>query len=264
MTSFLFMDDCYSRETRVSSLTGLLVPIERYAGLRNAFHRDVRVALDLAEADDISWSPRADADKGMIIDFLPELHGSNLLATFPGADDNLRFRVCEKVVSFVVRHNLLVCRVGFSFTPSTLFPPIAKQDPRLLAFLWDALLVALQPSYDREPIVPVMDTSDLATVQKFSGLVQGLDTVRAYSLDHAITLRNTHNILGEVFYADSRYAIFTQIVDVVAYLRHIRDWCRLGLPASSFKVRLAQIAEELHPVMVCEQITEFTVVAPST
>jgi hypothetical protein len=53
-----------------------------------------------------------------------------------------------------------------------------------------------------------------------------MDLMRAAGMDKIMSIKNTENILGEVFYSDSKYSVFTQMVDIVAYLRNVTDCAR--------------------------------------
>ncbi len=92
--NFLFMDESCSepidnKNTVISSLTGVLVPINRYAEIRTKFY-------DLLE-----WSIKPEPNTINL--GIPELHGSELL---PGEGDEKKLEMLEGVVNLVVSNNL--------------------------------------------------------------------------------------------------------------------------------------------------------------
>jgi hypothetical protein len=106
-----------------------------------------------------------------------------------------------------------------------------------------------------------MDGFNDHTRLRFSGMIKSADVFRAAG--QPVSLENSENIIGEVFYADSKYSIFTQIVDNASYLRHVTDWAREGKPLTGFKSQLAEISQRLGPAIVHEDIIELSVDKPA-
>jgi hypothetical protein len=95
-----------------------------------------------------------------------------------------------------------------------------------------------------------MDGFDRNMVRKFSQLIKGMDVIRAAGHEQSISLKHSENILGEVFYADSQYSVFTQVADLVSWLRQLADISREGKELTSYKKRLLMISEKLEPAIV--------------
>ena len=100
--SFLFLDDCHSSDTNISSLTGLLIPVDTYSSLRSEFYA---MMLNTVYQG-----------KKFIDPDLPELKASNLLRIYEGANDELRFHVFEEAVRLVACHHVDIFRVGHYLT----------------------------------------------------------------------------------------------------------------------------------------------------
>ena len=99
-------------------------------------------------------------------------------------------------------------------------------------------------------IIPVMDGFDKNMVRKFSQLVKGMDVMRAAGHKQSISLKHSENILGEVFYADSFYSIFTQVADLISGLRQLSDISREVKELTDYKKMLLMISEKLEPAIV--------------
>jgi len=128
-------------------------------------------------------------------------------------------------------------------------------DSKMLSVCWFSLLSMLQPEFENDVIVPIMDGINKNMIQKFSSLIKTLDVARAGGLsEENVSIRNSQNIFGEVFYAGSRFSVFTQVVDVISYLRQVADWAREGLVLKDFKKALLPIARKLEPAMTREEI----------
>lgn len=225
-------------EAGIVSLTGLLVPVTRYADLRTAFYGVLQWVITPDEGV-IAVAPRA-------------LHGRELLSWHEGASDELKWQTFEAVVDLVVGQGLEVYRGGY-YRHRRMVEVFAG-DAALLSLCWFGLLSVLQPRFADEPMIPVMEGFDRATVDAFSQMIRDCDIMRACGLGADISFDHTENILGEVFYADSRFSVLTQVADVVAYLRHITDKANQGKPLTPFQDRLREISAKLAPSVAREEI----------
>jgi hypothetical protein len=117
----------------------------------------------------------------------------------------------------------------------------------------------MQPLLEGEMVVPVMDGFDPNTIQDFSSVVKELDELRSVGFDKSLSVRYTHNVLGEVFYADSRYSALTQVADLIAYLRSASDLGALGKTLTDFKKELANISSTLNSSIVWEELVSLIV-----
>jgi hypothetical protein len=210
------MDESYSEVTHISSIVGLLVPVNIYTETRSKFYQIVpRVEKPLP-------------DGRMFIDIRPpELHGCEFLKDFPNGDDDLKFKTFENVVDLIVTQKIGVYRSGYYITED--IKKVARQfgvNEKFYDLCWATLISMLEMKLAQEMIIPVMDGFQKTTVRSFSQLVKNMDLMRAAGMDKIMSIKNTENILGEVFYSDSKYSVFTQMVDIVAYLRNVTDCAR--------------------------------------
>ena len=238
MANFLFMDESKGTETGIVALTGILVPLDRYNDLRMRFYELMLWAIEPAEQT-VKIGPL-------------ELHGNSFLSWHEGADDDLKLRLLADVASLVVDERVAVYRVGYHRQKR--LNTVLAGDVGYLSLCWNGMLTVLQPVYAAEHLIPVMDGLDLRAAQMFSQTVRTSDVMRAVGLEGSLSFGNTENILGEVFYSDSRYSIFTQVADIVSYLRHIGDKHAKGIVLSDFQQQLSDISELLKPMMAFEEI----------
>ena len=124
----------------------------------------------------------------------------------------------------------------------------------MLGGLWLGILNTLKPKIEKEMIIPVMDGFNNNMVRKFSQLVKSMDVMRAAGHGQSVSIKHSENILGEVFYADSQYSIFTQVVDIVSWLRQLSDISHDGKELTSYKQELLSIAEKLNPLLACDGV----------
>jgi hypothetical protein len=132
--NFLFLDDCTCDETTIASLTGVLVPINKYPSIRASFY------------DTLDWTIRPAEDT---IGFPPELHGRDFLR---GETDDRKLQQIAQVVGFVLKHNLRIFRVGYYQTAKakTLF----KTQDDFIGLCWFGMVTVCQPYFVDQYIIP--------------------------------------------------------------------------------------------------------------
>ncbi len=239
MANFLFLDESYSAVTKIAALTGIVVPMASYPFLREQFYKTMPIF--------------ARADPG-VVHFQPrELHASALFKDEPAGTDEERHRAFDRVVDLIIDHRLNIYRIGFVKTKTT--GQFFADDHQLVGLCWSYLLQALQPEYDSQVLVPVMDGFDERTIAKLSASIQFLDIMRVKGLDGGLSLRHTENILGEMFYADSKYSIFIQVADMVAYLRATIDLADTGCALTPYRSPLLEIARRIPSELLTERVS---------
>lgn len=239
------MDDCYSKETQISSITGLLVPLNVYADTRSRFYQ-VTPRIESLLPDGRKFNDIRP----------PELHSSEFLKELPNADDNLRFHTWEAIVELVLSQELEVYRCGYYITKKVRkWVSGFGTDDKLRDLCWASLISMLEMKLEQEVIIPVMDSLSKPIAKTFSQLVQTMDQMRAAGWESIMSIKHSENILGEVFYCDSKYSIFIQVADTISYLRHVTDMASKGMELTEFKKRLSTISEKLSPAIKKEEVT---------
>jgi hypothetical protein len=243
-TKFLFLDDSTSPKirtdgTKIVALTGLIVPAEKLVKIRQEFFQLITPLF-------VSHNP----DRTKTIDLaVPELHGVSMLRdknNHPEYEklysDEQRIDCFEKIASFPDKNNLAVYRVAYYSTEETKKTFVDKSgnpgpDVTSLSFCWDGMLRVLKPELDDSLIIPVMDSTDANGIHKFSTPVQMINAMHAAGVGDMISIENYQNI-GEVYFADSKFSVLTQIVDVLSYLRCVNDQKEEGVELTDFKKKI--------------------------
>ena len=243
--NLMFLDECYSQKVRpdstfISSMTAVIIRADEYNSVRAAFYSILKPFI-IPQDKTINLMP-------------PELHGRDLLRDEPDEDDRKKLDTYHQVVDLVIEYNLGIYRVGYYITPE--YKTTFKGDERGTSQCWFAITTVTQPVYEDELLIAIMDGFETETVRKMSLMIRGCDIMRFADLGNSISLKNTENIIGEVFYADSRYSVMIQIVDVVAYLRNVNDLREEGMKFSSFKEKVLAEAKRLDTVMKCDEVVE--------
>ena len=243
--NLMFLDECYSDQVRsdstfISSMTAVILGAGKYNSVREGFYRILKPFI-IPEDNTIDLMP-------------PELHGHALLRDEPDEDDRKKLDTFHQVVDLVIENQLDVYRVGYYITPE--FQTTFKSDKRGTSLCWFGITTVTQAVYENEQLIAIMDGFDKETVRKMSLMIRDCDIMRSAERGDSISLKNSENIIGEVFYADSRYSVMIQIVDIIAYLRNVNDLSEEGRKFSSFKQKVLAQAKRLDSAMKYDEVVE--------
>ena len=140
------------------------------------------------------------------------MHGKLL----PGTTDQEKIANVSAIVDLVVRNRLKVYRVGYYITDD--LQAVFTANRWMIGTCWGSLLHVLEPVMARQVLIPVMDGFDPNMVRSFSSTVRWCNVMHAAGRGQIVSINHIQKLLGEVVYASSEYSVFTQVVDIVAYL----------------------------------------------
>lgn len=235
---FLFLDESDSTTTGLFALTGILVPIDRYVSVRDAFYNIVN---GIVAPDGILEYPSH------------ELHGLELLGWHKTVDDEMRFRVLGQMVDLIRDSGISILRIGYFRDDTTKQFSRHVKNPRFVWSLsWLSMCFALQPILEQDLVIPVMDGLNEEIARMFSEMVRMCEVLRTIGRENGLSINHSQH-LGEVLYAKSRYSVFTQMTDLVGYLRSSVDRVVLGQELSPYQTRVSEIGERLAPAILHEE-----------
>ncbi len=249
--TFLFLDESVDLDT--AWLTGVFVPAEQYADVRDAVLRIAQEALIEAGHE----HPAA-----------VELHAVDLLRDVGGVTDDHRFKVFEKIVALVNAERLEIVRVGHSgakkirehFTKANMDP-----GDKLYSHNFREVVEALRlpeeglvfPVFDGVPPQQQALRRNLQPVDRhaydafmFGGHITQWGRVASEAkpvpwVEYKTNLRN----LGEPAFSDSARSPLLQLADMVGYLLCVADRVARA-EHSEWKARIARIARKIDPGLV--------------
>lgn len=230
----LFLDDSFSSKSRIAALTAILLPAAEYARLQTGYFR----------AFGFHGEAASDQFHGPAV-----LHGMKFL---PNEPDSRKLQVLNDVVDYVLANEVEVYRVGYYIRRN--IPRTFVADPHLEGPCWISILSILEPILETSTVIPVMDGFDRERVGRFSRMIKFMDAARMADRETMLSIRHSESLIGETFYADSRYSIFVQLADVIGFLRSASDLIRDGKDVSEFKARVADVSERLAPAIACEHV----------
>ncbi|MDG5489221.1 hypothetical protein NYR55_11410 [Sphingomonas sp. BGYR3] len=131
----------------------------------------------------------------------------------------------------------------------------SKDENLVVSLCYLSLLFCIQSDRPKEFIWPIMELSRNWKMQdqSFAGLIKNNDWVRACTGASLSSLDNTN--LGEVLYS-TKYSIYGAAADCASYLLHIKHRRDNGEELTSFKLKLANLAESLDGIIVRDEIID--------
>jgi len=242
--AFLFMDECIYEPLDLAALTGVLVPSDRYAAVRDAICQivwDVQRRLGIADPAPIELHAR---------DLLPQIKDKSQEVL-----DAERLSVLESAVNIVNSNRLSVYRVAYLNHKE--ISDTFKFDPKLYALNFFGMGLLLQEKLADTLIFPVMDGVPGCPMSQRQAPAIDPQLIRAFALHvrHMQHVRRNDNIannlpinyanLAEPAFVDSEYSTLVQLTDLVSYLLLQRDREELARPSeqSCYREKVIEIAQ---------------------
>ena len=241
-TKFFYMDEKYAEQsgpprTRITSLTGVLIPAAIQPTFRNRYYQLVTNTI---------------ADPPNTISEMPLVHAASMFPQF-GADDSKRFEFVRGLVEIVTDLSLKIYRVGYFRTPE-MVRVFGDDEKNTLGLCVLGLLGVLSGELQTSQIWPVMEIDQTAAQDAaFAGFIQRVDYLTTRLPPGTVSINN--ETLGELHYVTKKSAHGT-VADFAAYLRHVRYLAHEGITLTPFKQRLAAIAEPLDSVTAYDEVIE--------
>lgn len=227
--AFLFLDECSYEPLDLAALTGVLVPADRYASVRDAI---CKLVADVQPSPPNTVPAAIELHARALLTDIAHLHGDGI--------DSVRISVFERVAALLAEHQLHVYRVAYLNRSA-----IAKMmpiDPKLYGITFSGVSGWLSELMRDTLVIPVMDgvpatggadiprpapRVDPVLVRAFAGNVRGIHHFRQYPVvAKNLTVINAHN-LGEPLFADSAHSVLLQLVDIVSHMLLQRERAEL-------------------------------------
>jgi len=243
--NFVFIDESLTEEIDLASLTGLVVPFNKFENIRTDFY----IILD-----DILDTLYPDMSNKKRIYYPPVLHAKSFLRNsndnenidfdFSNISDEYRILILNKIVKIVSDYDLFVIRVGYSN-----YREMKKKlnDDKLHNTNWFSLSRTLDLIFQDCILIPVMEGIDSNLVGKFSNILWSTNWKRELypKLANSMTYKNSKNFYGSVFFTQSKFTECIQIVDIISYLLQKEDFINLKASSSNYSKMMVSTLSHL-------------------
>jgi hypothetical protein len=235
---FLFLDDSYNESTKYSSLTGIFIPLEKFELIRNDFYTKILNQFIILEKS-FNVHP-------------PIIHAKELLkGTRFENNDEKKIEIFRAAKDIVNDNSIQITRVCWSKKSDvSLFN---NMDDKLMKLIFPKFLELVDKHLQNNKIIPIMDGLDTRVSKIFSKFMRTLDISGRIINENSLTIKNSNNIYGEVFYANSKFSIFTQLVDLVSYMLHCIDYKKFEKNYGGVKIKIIDTAEKIKTDLITEK-----------
>lgn len=219
-TAFLFLDECSYEPLDLAALTGVLVPADRYAVVRDGM---CRLAVDAQPSPPDTIPEAFELHARELLNDVAHLHGDKI--------DSVRHMVLQRAVDILSNHQLRVCRV--TYLNRSAIAKLMPLDPKLYGVTFLGMEAWLEEVMGDTLVVPVMDglpatggldiprrapRIDPVLIRAFAGTVRSTHHFRQYPrVAENLSIANAYN-LGEPVFADSAHSVLLQLVDIVSHM----------------------------------------------
>lgn len=232
--SFFFVDESKISisNTDVYSMTGLCIPISKYADLRKSLYQGLVEILGI--------------HRNNVILPMPELHYCSFLNDY---DDNVKLKSIKFIVEELVTNKIEIYRIGY-FDKNYPYGDNNKNDKSRYYYsaCWFSLQQVSTETRRSGLQIPVFDAGFNPSFQRmvdgYSGSQKLCDSISSTLSPESISIHHSEN-LAEISYVDSKHSILIQIADCISGLMNERMRKKFNAPLSAYKNEIYEISKEL-------------------
>lgn len=169
----------------------------------------------------------------------------------------LKIDIFRQAVEIVNSFGIRVFRTGcYKNKKKSVFKNL---DDKMHGIIFPYFIMSLDKYISDTKIIPIMDGVDSQISKIFSKHIQSLDILRRTSVENSMPVKNSQNIYGEVFYGDSQYSVFVQLVDLISYCMQCLDYKSIDRDLTSFKSKIITEAEKIEKHLIVNEIYDFKI-----
>ncbi|MFZ4414472.1 MAG: DUF3800 domain-containing protein [Bacteroidales bacterium] len=233
-TYFAFIDESVCEEINIASLIALLIPENKMNLILEDFYKIIKKIIDTFPQE---------KEGSHLLYHTPVLHANSLLKDKskdnPSVDlsnitDNFRINIFEEIIQIVEKHKLLVIRVGYNNLNE--FKKRKVYSRNLYQLNWMGISSYLDKVELFEKVICIMDGTNLEMVNILSSWIydsKGMTYFYPF-MQKSMAISTPNKFLGNVFYTPSKYCEYLQIVDIVAYVLHKKDFKSITNKSNDF------------------------------
>lgn len=252
--AFLFLDECMYKNLDLAALTGILVPADRYAAVRDAM---CQLVADVQPSQPNEIPGIIEFHARELLNDVAHLHGDQI--------DSVRLSVLQRAVDVVSEHQLSICRV--TYLNRTEIAALMPGDPKLYGLTFFGMQSWLQSAMADSLVIPVMDgvpatggmkipypapRVEPILIRSFAGNVRRIHHVRQYPcVANNLSIVNAHN-LGEPVFGDSAHSVLLQLVDLLSHMLLQRERAEFEDESklSDYRRKILEVANRIPPELL--------------
>jgi hypothetical protein len=244
-TYFAFLDESVCEEINIASLIALLIPEKKMNLILEDFYKIIKKIIDTFPQEE---------DGGHLLYHTPVLHANSLLKDkskdnplldLSNITDDFRINIFKEIIQIVEKYELLILRVGYNNLNE--FKKRRSYDKNLYQFNWMGISYYLDKSKLFEKVICVMDGTNQEMVNILSTWIYDSKGMAYFYpfMQKSMAITNPNKFQGNVFYTPAKYCEYLQIVDIVAYVLHKKDFKTITNRSNDFIDQIVALAPKI-------------------
>lgn len=238
--TFIFIDESICETAGLATLTAIFIPQYKLNRVTSDFYKITKEIIEKCQSN----------DKIKALYHFPFLHGKSLLSDIKENpeldlslfDDDFKIYIMNRVVDLVLHHKLFITRLGYNN-----YNEIKKngfKDDKMYSTNWLNLSRFIDKYMKTKRAICVMDGNDINMINTFSRFISGAKSlIYLHNAGSSSVFTDGKRFINNVFYVPSRYSEHLQIVDIISYILHKKDF----IDITGNRTPYSSMIYDLHP-----------------
>ncbi len=255
----VYIDESFCEKAGLATLTSIFIPQRKLRVVTIDFYKTIKQIIDRF--------PNKINDTRRIYS-APVLHGKSLLRKkekenntldFSNIDDDFRIKIFNNIIDIVIKHKLRIVRLGYS-NYNELRKSNYKPD-QMNNLNWIGLSTYIDRTLRIKKAICVMEGNNMGLINALSAF---LTSGKTYSyvypdLAKSSVYDDSKKFINNVFYVPARYCEYLQIVDIIAYILHKKDYIDITGESSDFSKRIYDLHQRLKNNLDLHHLTKLKI-----
>jgi len=244
----IYIDESFCIKSGLSTLTAIFIPQNKLGSISSDFYKVINQIIDRY--------PNKLNDSKLIYP-APVLHGNSLLRKkdkkdienkgwdFSIIDDDFRIEIFNNIVDIVLKHKIRIVRLGYNN-----YDELKRKnyrDEQMYNLIWIGLSSYIDKSHRIKKAICIMEGNSIGMIRAFSNFLSGAKMFSYVypDIEKSSVYSDSKKFIGNVFYVPARYCEYLQIVDIISYILHKRDYVDITGEASEFSKKIYNLSPRL-------------------
>ena len=255
--TYVFIDESICDEISLATLTSLFVPQRKIGKITKDFYGIIK--------EIVQQLPKTNNGTRIIYQ-TPILHANSFLQNskengtmdFSGINDDFRIKIMNSILQIISKHKLHVVRLGYSN-----YNEIRRanfKDDKMYSTNWLGLSSYIDKFCKYQNVVCIMDGNNIKMIKTLSGFIQSAKNLSYLypDIEKSSVFIDSRRFIGNVFYVPARYCEFLQMVDLISFVLHKKDFIDKKNIQTEFTSKIYALSEKLDNKRVINSVIKLS------
>ena len=245
----IYIDESFCIKSGLATLTAIFIPQKKLGSISADFYKVINQIIDKY--------PNKINDSKLIYS-APVLHGNSLLRKknekdienkgwdFSIIDDDFRIETFNNIIDIVLKHRIRIVRLGYNN-----YDELKRKnykDEQMYNLIWIGLSSYIDRSYRIKKAICIMEGNSSGMISAFSTFLSGAKMFSYVypDVEKSSVFSDSKKFIGNVFYVPARYCEYLQIVDIISYILHKKDFVDITNESSDFSKKIYHLSRRLN------------------